>query len=162
MARGYIQFGCRRRPRYERTSIFEIVPADGHFGCQLEEAKTSVRRRFLGSSSDKPSACLYTTKMGMPEIKNNSGHLLLYRAAVWPTWSIATALDRRRLTNLTISSAILIPYTFGSSISRVVGGRHRATEPISSRHCDHFLRGPLSPLLNRDFGVGKRGGRQMA
>jgi hypothetical protein len=29
------------------------VPADGHHGCQLEETETSVRRRFLGSSSDK-------------------------------------------------------------------------------------------------------------
>jgi hypothetical protein len=57
---------------------------------------------------------------------------------------------------LTISSAILIPYTFGSFISRVVGRRAAATEPISSRHCDHFLQGPLSPLLARDFVVGAR------
>jgi hypothetical protein len=29
-------------------------------GCQLEEAETSVGRRFLGSSSDKPVlACIY-------------------------------------------------------------------------------------------------------
>jgi hypothetical protein len=33
-----------------------------HHGCQLEETKASVRRRFLGSSSDKVSACLYTPK----------------------------------------------------------------------------------------------------
>jgi hypothetical protein len=38
---------------YEPTSILEIVPADGHHGCQLEETKTSVRRRFLGGSSGK-------------------------------------------------------------------------------------------------------------
>ena len=35
------------------TSLFENVPADGHHGCQLKETRTSVRRRFLGSSSDK-------------------------------------------------------------------------------------------------------------
>jgi hypothetical protein len=28
--------------------------ADGHHGCQLEETGNSVRRRFLGSSSDEP------------------------------------------------------------------------------------------------------------
>ena len=50
LAHGYAQFGCRW---YEPTSTFEIVPADGHHGCQLEETETSVRRRFLGSSSDK-------------------------------------------------------------------------------------------------------------
>ena len=44
---------CRSHQRSEPTSIFEIVPADGHYGCQLKETKTSVRRRFLGSSSDK-------------------------------------------------------------------------------------------------------------
>jgi transposase InsO family protein len=49
----YAQFGCRWHPRYEPTSTFEIVPADRHHGCQLEETETSVRRRFLGSSSDK-------------------------------------------------------------------------------------------------------------
>jgi hypothetical protein len=38
------------------------VPADRHHGCQLEETKTSVRRRFLGSSSDKVSACLHIPK----------------------------------------------------------------------------------------------------
>jgi len=52
LAHGYAQFGCRW-PRYKPTSTFEIVPADRHHGCQLEETETSVRRRFLGSSSDK-------------------------------------------------------------------------------------------------------------
>ena len=95
LAHGYAQFGCRRHPRYEPTSIFEIVPADGHHGCQLEETKTSVRRRFLGSSSDKSVlACI--SKMGVPEIKNNRSHRFCVEVAVWPTWSIATALDRRR------------------------------------------------------------------
>ena len=28
--------------------------ADGHYGCQLKETGNSVRRRFLGSSSDEP------------------------------------------------------------------------------------------------------------
>src|ERR1039458_3040971 len=51
LAHGYAQFGCHRHPRYEPTPTFEIVPADGHHGCQLEETETSVRRRFLGSSS---------------------------------------------------------------------------------------------------------------
>jgi hypothetical protein len=36
-----------RKPR----SLFENVPADGHHGRQLEETRTSVRRRFLGSST---------------------------------------------------------------------------------------------------------------
>jgi len=36
LAHGYAQFGCRWHPRYEPTSTFEIVPADGHHGCQLE------------------------------------------------------------------------------------------------------------------------------
>jgi hypothetical protein len=36
----------------------ENVPADRHRGCQLEETKTSVRRRFLGSSSDKSALAL--------------------------------------------------------------------------------------------------------
>ena len=27
--------------------------ADGHYGCQLKETGNSVRRRFLGSSSDE-------------------------------------------------------------------------------------------------------------
>ena len=54
LAHGYARCGCRWHPRHEPTSIFEIVPADGHQDCQLEEAETSVRRRFLGSSSDKP------------------------------------------------------------------------------------------------------------
>ena len=49
--------GTRRK---NQRSIFKNVPADGHHGCQLEETKTSVRRRFLGSSSDKVSACLCT------------------------------------------------------------------------------------------------------
>jgi hypothetical protein len=39
--------------RYEPRSTFEDVPADGHHSCQLEETETSVRRRFLGSPSDK-------------------------------------------------------------------------------------------------------------
>jgi len=52
LAHGYAQFGCRW-PRYKPTSTFEIVPADRHHGCQLEETETSVRRRSLGSSSDK-------------------------------------------------------------------------------------------------------------
>ena len=51
--------GTRRK---NQRSIFENVPADRHHGCQLEETKASVRRRFLGSSSDKVSACLYTPK----------------------------------------------------------------------------------------------------
>jgi len=51
--RGYTQFGYRWHPRYEPTSTFETVPADRHHGCQLEETETSVRRRSLGSSSDK-------------------------------------------------------------------------------------------------------------
>jgi hypothetical protein len=48
--------GTRRK---NQRSIFENVPADRHHGCQLEETKASVRRRFLGSSSDKHSAYLY-------------------------------------------------------------------------------------------------------
>jgi hypothetical protein len=36
-----------------RMPMAPNVPADGHHGCQLEETKTSVGRRFLGSSSDK-------------------------------------------------------------------------------------------------------------
>src|SRR6476661_917476 len=36
LAHGYAQSGCRWHPRYEPTSTFEIVPADGHHGCQLE------------------------------------------------------------------------------------------------------------------------------
>ena len=32
---------CRSHQRPEPTSIFEIVPADGHYGCQLKETKTS-------------------------------------------------------------------------------------------------------------------------
>ena len=47
LAHGYEQFRGLWHPRYEPTSIFEIVPADG---CQFQEAETSVRRRFLGSS----------------------------------------------------------------------------------------------------------------
>jgi hypothetical protein len=35
------------------TPAGHIVPADRHHGCHLEETETSVRRRFLGSSSDK-------------------------------------------------------------------------------------------------------------
>ena len=35
-----------------QTGHLEIVPADRHHACQLEETETSVRRRFLGSSSD--------------------------------------------------------------------------------------------------------------
>jgi hypothetical protein len=34
--------------------------ADGHYGCQLEETGNSVRRRFLGSSSDEPVLAKYT------------------------------------------------------------------------------------------------------
>ena len=51
LAHGYAQFGCRWHPRYEPTSTFEIVPADGHDACQLERRLRC--RRFLGSSSDK-------------------------------------------------------------------------------------------------------------
>ena len=39
------------------TSVSEIVPADGHRGCQLEDAENSPRRHFDGSPSNK-SACL--------------------------------------------------------------------------------------------------------
>ena len=74
-----------RKPR----SLFENVPADGHHACQLEETRTSVRRRFLGSSSDK------SYQMGVPEIKSNRSHPFLYRDAVWRTW-IATVLDGLR------------------------------------------------------------------
>jgi len=48
--RGYTQFGYRWHPQYEPTSTFEIVPADRHHGCQLEQTQIS---RSLGSSSDK-------------------------------------------------------------------------------------------------------------
>ena len=64
-------------PRYEPTSTFEIVPADGHHGCQLEETETSVRRRFLGSSSDKSVLAYICEYMGVPDIKNNRSHPLL-------------------------------------------------------------------------------------
>src|SRR3954469_7783580 len=50
LARGHVGCGCRRHPRYEPTSIFEIVPCQLHQGYLSEEAKTSARRRFLGSS----------------------------------------------------------------------------------------------------------------
>ena len=53
LAHGYAQFRCRSHPQYEPTSIFEIVPADGHHGCQFEEAETSVSRRFFGQLSGK-------------------------------------------------------------------------------------------------------------
>jgi len=36
----------------------EIVPADGTLGCLLNEAATSVRRRFF-QPSDKPLTCPY-------------------------------------------------------------------------------------------------------
>jgi hypothetical protein len=71
------------------------VPANRHHGCQLEETKISVRRRFLGSSSDKVSTYL-CIQMGVPEIKSNRSHPLLCRDALWRTWSIATVLDRLR------------------------------------------------------------------
>ena len=83
--------GTRRK---KTKVIFENVPADGHHGCQLEETRTSVRRRFLGSSSDK--SVLTEPQMGVPEIKSNRSHPLLYRDAVWRTWSITTVLDRLR------------------------------------------------------------------
>jgi hypothetical protein len=45
----------------------------------------------------RQSQCLPVhAKMGVPEIKSNRSHPLLCRDAVWPTWSIATALNRRR------------------------------------------------------------------
>jgi hypothetical protein len=57
---------------------------------------------------------------------------------------------------LTISSAILIPYTFGSFISRVVGGRSAATEPISSRHLRSFPPGAFIASVSPGFRVGAR------
>ena len=90
-----------RKPR----SLFENVPADGHHGCQLEETRTSVRRRFLGSSSDKVSA--YLPQMGVPEIKSNRNHPLLCRR-------VADLVDHdcvrsaAALRELTVSPAILI------------------------------------------------------
>ena len=89
-----------RKPR----SLFENVPADGHHGCQLEETRTSVRRRFLGSSSDKSVltylkwACRRKRAIGVTR----------FCVAVWRTWSITTVLDRLRLRELTVSPAILI------------------------------------------------------
>jgi len=47
-----------------------IVPADGHYGCQLEETTISVHRCFLSSSSDKSRLPVNKT-MGMLRIKNN-------------------------------------------------------------------------------------------
>jgi len=51
LAHGYAQFGCRWHPRYEPTSTFDCA-------CRWAPwlpigTETSVRRRFLGSSSDK-------------------------------------------------------------------------------------------------------------
>jgi hypothetical protein len=106
LAHGYAQFGCRRHPRYEPTSILETVPADGHYGRQGEETKTSVRRRFLGSSSDK-RAC--HAKMGAPELKNNRSHPLFCRGR-----HVADLVDRDSVRSagalpyLTISPVILI------------------------------------------------------
>jgi hypothetical protein len=37
------------------------------------------------------SQCL--PKMGVPEIKSNRSHRLLYQDAMWRTWSIAMVLD---------------------------------------------------------------------
>jgi hypothetical protein len=36
---GNVPFGCLWHPRYKPPSIFELVPADGHHGCQLEERR---------------------------------------------------------------------------------------------------------------------------
>ena len=91
-----------------RRRYFEIVPADGHYGCQLEETKTSVRRRFLGSSSDK-SMPAFITIMGMPEIKDNRSHPLLCRGShmadlVYPDPVSYTHLDvyKRQLKKLSL------------------------------------------------------------
>jgi hypothetical protein len=55
------------------------VPADGHYGCQLEETKTSVTSPFFVQLFGQVSACLYMTIMGMPEIKNNRSRAVLCR-----------------------------------------------------------------------------------
>jgi hypothetical protein len=45
------------------------VPADGTIAAKLKGAETSVRRRFLGSASDKRLlACVY--RDGMPKVNN--------------------------------------------------------------------------------------------
>ena len=49
---------------------------------------------FFGQLFRQVSA--YLLQMGVPEIKSNRSHPLLYRDAVWRTWSIATVLDRLR------------------------------------------------------------------
>jgi hypothetical protein len=38
----------------------------------------------------------YLRQVGVPEIKSNRSHPLLYRDPVWRTWSIATVLGRLR------------------------------------------------------------------
>ncbi len=132
--------------RYEPTSIFEIVPADGHAGCQLEETKTSVRPSFFGSSSASPSLPAYCT-MGAQGMQRAIGVIhLCVEIAMWPTWSTATALDRRRSRIDNFSS---YPHmaTFGSSIPCSRQGTAATTELIISRNCDHFFRRPLSPVL---------------
>jgi hypothetical protein len=87
----------QRRTGHWRTDIYDSG-ADGTYGtnrrrylksCQpmgtlaaiggSEDFGTSP---FLGSSSDKPTACLYINTMGMPETKDNSGYPLLYRGPV--------------------------------------------------------------------------------
>ena len=47
--------------------------------------------RFLGSSSDNS---VLPTSNGRAGDESNRSHPLLYRDAVWRTWSIATVLDR--------------------------------------------------------------------
>jgi hypothetical protein len=51
LAHGYAQLGADGTHGTNQRQYFETVPADGYAGCQCEETKTSVRRRFLGSSS---------------------------------------------------------------------------------------------------------------
>ncbi len=63
--------------RSKTLADIEIVPADRHHGCQLQEygafgTSPSFRQLF-----GQATACLHTQTMGVPEAKNKRSHPLL-------------------------------------------------------------------------------------
>ena len=74
LAHGHVGCGCRRHPRYEPTSIFEIVPAD----CTRATYRKKRRLRHVAVfwvAHGPVDTC--PSEMGVPEVKYNSSRAVI-------------------------------------------------------------------------------------
>ena len=134
-------FGCRRHRRTNQRQYSKLCPPMPTMAADRRNGDFGTSPFFgqLFGANQCLSVC--DTKMGVPEAKYNRSHPFCVEVAVY-------RVGRSRLGALVVDNLASYPHTatFGSSISRVLGGRRHKTKSIS-------LRDLIAPLV-REFFVG--------